>query len=97
MMIPGGETADWGNQWITDHGAACVAAGKPCILEEFGYSDDCATESSWQATANSTDGIAADMFWQLGDTLSTGQTNNDGNAVYYGSDLWTCLVTNHIS
>ena len=87
--------------WIQAHGSACVNASKPCLLEEYGTpSDHCAIESVWQATANSTTGIAGDLFWQLGDTISTGQTSNDGNAVYYdptvGSD-WTCLVTDHVN
>jgi mannan endo-1,4-beta-mannosidase len=25
---------DWGNFWIKAHGAACVTAQKPCLLEE---------------------------------------------------------------
>lgn len=30
----GGEPYDWGNLWITTHGAGCVNASKPCLLEE---------------------------------------------------------------
>ena len=41
--------------------------------------------------------MAGDAFWQLGDTLSTGQTHDDGNTIYYGSSDWTCLVTNHVA
>jgi mannan endo-1,4-beta-mannosidase len=37
------------------------------------------------------------MFWQYGDTLSNGQTTNDGNTVYYGSSEWTSLVTDHVT
>jgi mannan endo-1,4-beta-mannosidase len=35
-MYPGhwDQTDDWGNTWIKAHGAACAAAGKPCLLEE---------------------------------------------------------------
>jgi mannan endo-1,4-beta-mannosidase len=29
-----GTTNDWGNGWIKSHAEACVAAGKPCLLEE---------------------------------------------------------------
>jgi mannan endo-1,4-beta-mannosidase len=29
-----GESYDWGSSWITTHGAACAAAGVPCLLEE---------------------------------------------------------------
>jgi mannan endo-1,4-beta-mannosidase len=41
--------------------------------------------------------MASDLFWQLGDTLSYGQTHNDGHTVYYGSSDWTCLVANHVN
>ncbi|QKX62940.1 uncharacterized protein TRUGW13939_10108 [Talaromyces rugulosus] len=92
-----GEALSWGSSWVSTHGAACAAVGKPCILEEFGTSSDqCANEGPWQATALNTSGIAADMFWQYGDTLSTGESPDDGNTIYYGSDIYTCIVTDHI-
>ncbi|KAK6395905.1 hypothetical protein LTR65_010014 [Meristemomyces frigidus] len=90
-------TQGWGNDWITNHAKACTAAGKPCLLEEFGASDNCTVESSWQATALSATGTGGDLFWQYGDTLSSGESSQDGNTVYYGSDLYTCLVTNHVT
>lgn len=97
-MSVGGTTNDWGNLWITAHGAACIAAGKPCLFEEYGVtSDHCAVEAPWQTTALHTKGISADLYWQLGDTLSTGQTSDDGNTIYYGTDDYTCLVTDHIA
>ena len=86
----------WGNSWITNHGKACAAAGKPCVLEEFGDSDSCAVESAWQKTALGTAGTGGDMFWQYGDTLSTGQTSQDSNTVYYGTSLYNCIVTKHV-
>lgn len=68
------------------------------MLEEYGTtSDHCTLESPWQKTALSARGLAADLFWQLGDTISSGQTSNDGNTIYYGSSDWTCLVTNHVA
>jgi mannan endo-1,4-beta-mannosidase len=82
---------------VTVHGALCVAANKPCILEEYGTPSNHATiESPWQNAALATKGIAGDMFWQYGDTLSTGQTSNDGNTIYFGSSDFTVLVTNHV-
>lgn len=93
-----GVSNDWGNAWITNHGKACVAAGKPCILEEYGTtSNKVSIQSPWQKTALSTNGIAADMFWQWGDTLSSGKTSDDGNTIYVGSSDFTTLVTNHIA
>nr|AJF11663.1 family 5 mannanase [Evansstolkia leycettana] len=92
-----GEQDSWGSTWISAHGQACVNAGKPCLLEEYGSTNHCSSEAPWQSTALSTNGIAADSFWQYGDTLSTGQSPNDGYTIYYGSSDYTCLVTNHIS
>ncbi|KAK3066432.1 mannan endo-1,4-beta-mannosidase A-2 [Teratosphaeriaceae sp. CCFEE 6253] len=87
----------WGNAWITNHAKACVAAGKPCLLEEYGAADIGATEPAWQATALAAAGTGGDLFWQYGDTLSTGQSPDDGFTVYYGTDLYTALVTDHVA
>ncbi|CAG9949782.1 unnamed protein product [Clonostachys rosea f. rosea IK726] len=88
-----GVSYDWGNQWVKDHAAACVAANKP-----YGApSDHCTIERPWQLTSVATTGMAGDAFWQLGDTISTGQTHNDGNTIYYGSSDWQCLVTDHVA
>lgn len=57
----------------------------------------CATERPWQELAFATEGIAGDAFWQAGTVLSTGQTHDDTFTVYYGSDDWTCLVTDHVA
>ncbi|KAI0171341.1 glycoside hydrolase superfamily [Pestalotiopsis sp. NC0098] len=93
-----GEDYDWGNDWITTHGAACAAAGKPCLFEEYGApTNHCAIEAPWQATALATEGIAADLFWQLGVTLSWGQTSDDGNTIFTNTSDWTCLVTDHVA
>ncbi|KAK5163139.1 mannan endo-1,4-beta-mannosidase A-2 [Saxophila tyrrhenica] len=87
----------WGNSWIENHGKACAKLGKPCVLEEFGFETDrCTIESSWEATSLQSAGNAGDMYWQYGDTLSNGQTSDDGFTVYYGSDLFDCLVTVHV-
>ncbi|KAE8356267.1 putative mannan endo-1,4-beta-mannosidase A [Aspergillus coremiiformis] len=89
---------DWGNGWISSHGAACVAAGKPCLLEEYGVtSDHCTQERPWQTTALQTPGMAGDLFWQFGDQLSTGQSPNDGHTLYYGTSDYECLVTDHVA
>ncbi|GAB1319549.1 mannan endo-1,4-beta-mannosidase [Madurella fahalii] len=100
-MYPGswGVPNSFGPGWIRDHAAACKAAGKPCLLEEYGVtSDHCNVQRTWQAASRdlATNGMAGDMFWQWGDQLSTGQTHNDGHTVYYGSSLATCLVTDHV-
>ncbi|PMD37995.1 glycoside hydrolase family 5 protein [Hyaloscypha variabilis F] len=94
-----GTSASWGDLWITTHAAACVNASKPCLLEEFGYSDECeAVESGWQSLSLDTTGQAADMFWQYGDVLPSCdcETSQDGNTVYFNTSDWTCFVTDHI-
>jgi mannan endo-1,4-beta-mannosidase len=53
-------------------------------------------EGPWQTTALNTSGIAADMYWQYGDTLSTGKTSDDGYTIYYGSSDFASLVTGHV-
>jgi mannan endo-1,4-beta-mannosidase len=37
------------------------------------------------------------MFWQYGNTLSTGQTVDDGYPIFYGTSGYTSLVTNHVA
>jgi mannan endo-1,4-beta-mannosidase len=86
----------WGNEWIENHAKVCEALGKPCVLEEFGFSNTCSVELAWETTALKTKGTGGDMFWQYGDTLSTGQTHQDGNTVYHLDDLWKCMVAPHI-
>ncbi|GAQ47052.1 hypothetical protein AtubIFM56815_003877 [Aspergillus tubingensis] len=93
-----GTSDDWGNGWISAHGAACKAAGKPCLLEEYGVtSNHCSVESPWQQTALNTTGVSADLFWQYGDDLSTGESPDDGNTIYYGTSDYECLVTDHVA
>ncbi|KAI0599635.1 glycoside hydrolase superfamily [Biscogniauxia sp. FL1348] len=94
-----GQSYSWGTPWVELHGAACAAAGKPCLFEEYGGNNNCTIENPWQNAALATDGIAGDMFWQYGDTLpSSGtKTSDDGNTVYYEEGNWDCMVADHIS
>ncbi|KAI0431537.1 glycoside hydrolase superfamily [Xylaria sp. FL1042] len=95
-----GTSTDWGNLWITSHAAACKAAGKPCLWEEYGITyNHCTIEAPWQDTALTvaSAGLSGDLFWQLGTTLSYGQTSDDGNTIYTGTSDWTCLVTDHVA
>ncbi|KAK7553450.1 mannan endo-1,4-beta-mannosidase A [Phyllosticta citricarpa] len=86
----------FGSEWIQAHGKACAAAKKPCLLEEYGVSTDkCNVEGKWQTAALDTSGIAADMFWDFGTTLSSGKTSDDGNTIFYKTAQWTCLVEDH--
>ncbi|KAJ5159080.1 Glycoside hydrolase superfamily [Penicillium coprophilum] len=88
----------WGNDWIKSHAAACKAAGKPCLFEEYGIKDDhCSDSVTWQATSLATTGMGGDMFWQYGETLSSGASPNDHYTIYYGSSDWQCGVANHVA
>lgn len=91
-------TATFGQGWIEAHAAACVAAGKPCMLEEYGTtSNHCESEAPWQQKCLQTTGMASDLFWQWGDSLSWGgQSHDDGHTIYYGSTDWECLVQDHV-
>lgn len=98
-----GTTNAWGNGWIQAHAKLCAQLKKPCLFEEYGVTaaaDHCPVEGEWQRTslAAKDSGMAADLFWQLGDTISsTGQqTSNDGNTIYYGTADWKCLVDDHV-
>ncbi|KAF4254167.1 hypothetical protein KXX13_003283 [Aspergillus fumigatus] len=93
-----GTSHEWGDLWVQSHGAACTAAGKPCLFEEYGVtSDHCALETPWQKTSLNTTGLSGDLYWQYGDTLSTGPSPNDGNTIYYGTDEFQCIVKDHVA
>lgn len=92
------EPVSGGELWISTHADACVAAGKPCLFEEYGYtSNHCGVEAPWQEQALEEEGIAADAFWQWGDNFSWGSAHNDGHTIYYGDSDWQCLVVNHVA
>ncbi|ENH75815.1 Mannan endo-1,4-beta-mannosidase A [Fusarium oxysporum f. sp. cubense race 1] len=88
---------DWGNDWIESHAKACMEAGKPCFLEEYGAeSPRCSIEAPWQKTMLKADGMGADAFWQWGDVLSGVQTPHDEFSIYYKTADWECLVRDHV-
>ncbi|KAI4626600.1 hypothetical protein J4E83_003752 [Alternaria metachromatica] len=98
-----GVSNSFGDGWIEAHAQICEKLNKPCLFEEYGVpkkEDHCPVEGGWQKTSLSLkdSGMAADLFWQLGDTVqSTGQlTHDDGHTVYYGSADWRCLVDEHV-
>ncbi|KAG0648201.1 hypothetical protein D0Z07_5535 [Hyphodiscus hymeniophilus] len=88
-----GVADSWGPLWIQAHAEAAAAIGKPVIMEEYG-SLTLTDEAPWQAEVLDTE-TAGDMYWQYGDDLSTGETANDGYAIYYGSATYTTLVADH--
>jgi mannan endo-1,4-beta-mannosidase len=88
-----GEEDSWGPLWIEAHATAAAQVGKPVIAEEYG-SLTITDELPWQAEVLATN-TAGDMWWQYGDTLSTGETSNDGYAIYYGTALYEQMVIPH--
>lgn len=93
----------FGDGWIKAHAEVCRRLNKPCLLEEYGVpkkQDHCPVEGGWQKTSLGLrdSGMAADLFWQLGDTVpSSGTlTSDDGFTIYHGSEDWKCLVDEHV-
>ncbi|KAI8722907.1 Mannan endo-1,4-beta-mannosidase [Fusarium sp. LHS14.1] len=92
------ESYEWGNEWVTAHAKACVKAGKPCLLEEYGaVGENCARQAPWQKTSRETKGMGGDTFWQWGETLSIGKPHDDEFTIYYGDNDWDCLVKDHVA
>ncbi|KAG6840902.1 hypothetical protein C0991_003363 [Blastosporella zonata] len=95
--IPWGQSSDpqgWGTQWIADHATSQNKAGKPVILEEFGVTSSQTTVYTawWNEVVSS--GIAGDLIWQSGSHLSSGDTPNDGYAVYPDGAVYP-IMTSH--
>ncbi|KAG8894601.1 hypothetical protein FRC00_008668 [Tulasnella sp. 408] len=92
-----GQTSDpvgWGSAWITNHVTVQKSVNKPVILEEYGIpSNQYATYQTWLSTVVSS-GLAGDLIWQAGSTLSNGQSWNDGYAIY-PTDQTYQLLTQH--
>ena len=72
----------WPEQWIKDHSDACEAAGKQCILEEYGVDQDgdfrTTNMNAWHEALLNSPGVPGDLFWQFGLELSNGPTHDDG-------------------
>jgi len=86
----------WGTQWITDHAASMKRVGKPVILEEFGVSNDKPTVYTawWNEIVAS--GLTGDLVWQAGSRFSSGNSYDDGLAIYPDSPVYP-LLTSHAS
>ncbi|KAK6531183.1 hypothetical protein TWF281_008008 [Arthrobotrys megalospora] len=96
-LYPGhwSKTDSWGSTWIKEHASAAVAAGKPYVLEEYGLTSNRGSAyPSWFSAITGSE-TAGDMYWQFGETLSSGQTHNDGFTIYYGSSEFNSLIVPH--
>jgi len=69
----------WGTTWIDDHMTAAADYGKPVILEEFGYQNQGARDSTYQAWADAvrTGGGDGWNFWILTGIQDDGQLYPD--------------------
>lgn len=66
------------------------------MLLDGAMDNHCQVQRPWQETSIAADGMAADLFWQYGDTISTGTSHDDGFTIYYGDSDWKCLVDDHV-
>ncbi|KAG9046289.1 hypothetical protein FS837_004686 [Tulasnella sp. UAMH 9824] len=84
----------WGSSWITNHYNVQKQLNKPVILEEYGVtSNQYSTYQTWLSKVVSS-GLAGDLIWQAGSTLSGGNTPQDGYAIF-PSDSTYSLLTQH--
>ncbi|KAJ7282395.1 glycoside hydrolase [Mycena rebaudengoi] len=89
----GAAPESWGVKWITDHAASQNATNKPVILEEFGLPDSSRNTiyTTWFSTIVNS-GLAGDLIWQAGSTLTNGgQTHNDGYTIYPTDPVYALL------
>lgn len=90
----------WGTTFITDHGTAAKAIGKPTIFEEYGVPRSTNLRDTvipqWHAAVLSSV-VAGDLYWQFGTTLPiTGKTSDDTNTIFTSDDDYDTLVTNYV-
>ncbi|KXN90624.1 Mannan endo-1,4-beta-mannosidase F [Leucoagaricus sp. SymC.cos] len=90
----GGNEQAWGTQWIADHAASMKKASKPAILEEFGVTSNQVTIYTAWLNEGVSSGLTGDLIWQAGSHLSTGNTPDDGYAVYPDGPVYP-LLTSH--
>jgi len=89
----GGNETAWGTQWIADHLTSQNRLGKPVILEEFGVTkNQLTTYTAWWNEIVSS-GLTGDLIWQSGSRLSSGDTPNDGYAIYPDSPVYAKLIS----
>jgi len=92
------KTVQWANQYIEDHATSQRNAGKPVIMEEYGWLSVAGRESNLGTTSNYTrveveggwqaisvkEKLGGDLYWQFGleTGLSTGISTDDGFTIY---------------
>jgi hypothetical protein len=83
------EYQSWGEQWIQDHAASGVAAGKPVVMEEYGVKT--LNASIYQAWSDAVYTAKSSMqYWQFG--VSSLSTADDGYTIYDTDELFTTVI-----
>ncbi|KAI0043653.1 glycoside hydrolase family 5 protein [Auriscalpium vulgare] len=78
----------WGAQWIADHATVQKSVNKPTILEEFGVtSSQSSVYATWWSEVSSS-GLSGDLIWQAGSHLSSGDTPQDGYAIFPDNSVY---------
>ena len=75
----------------------CISGQRLIRLTDGAMGNHCQVQRPWQKTSVATDGMGADLFWQYGDTISTGKSHDDSFTIFYGDSDWKCLVDDHVS
>ncbi|KAF8159938.1 CEL4b mannanase [Crassisporium funariophilum] len=89
----GGNEQAWGTQWIADHATSQKRVGKPVIIEEFGVTtNQPAIYTAWWNQVVSS-GLTGDLIWQSGSHLSSGNTPNDGYAIFPDGPVYPILTS----
>jgi len=89
-----GQTANetaWGTQWIADHATSQKNANKPVIIEEFGVTTNQASIYTTWLNEVISSGLTGDLIWQAGSHFPTGDTPNDGYAVYIDGPVFPVI------
>jgi hypothetical protein len=83
------EYQSWGVQWIQDHAASGVTAGKPVVMEEYGVKT--LNASIYQAWSDAVCTAKSSMqYWQFG--VSSLSTADDGYTIYDTDELFTTVI-----
>lgn len=92
-----GRDPQWGTTWISDHLTAAEGYGKPVILEEFGYRNQGARDTTYQQWTDTVRTGSGDgwSFWLLTGIQDDGQLypDYDGFRVVTPSPTATVLAT----
>ncbi|QII48993.1 cellulase family glycosylhydrolase [Bacillus paralicheniformis] len=93
-----GKTAEWGNQWITDHICDGKEIGKPVVLEEYGYQDKSRRDDVYRTWLELIEkqGGAGSQFWILTGIQDDGTLypDYDGFRIVYPSSA-ASVISDH--